>query len=148
MRLLKLLFIVVPHQSVCIAQWHAGPEGFKSGNVVITVIAIAFRFPGVISRSVRSRESRVRRSRGEKTEERKRESRFILMPKSNQLTRTELEMALQDYQRICTLHRLQPLLYPARSVPGAVRHTLRHNAAREGREQCADVGKHENTRIR
>lgn len=45
----------------------------------------------------------------------KRESRFILMPKSNQLARMELEMALRGYQRICTLHRLQPLPCPAQT---------------------------------
>jgi len=76
----------------------------------------------------------------------RRESRFILMPKSNQLARMELEMALRGYQRICTLHRLQPPCH-AQARPSAVRHALRYNTAREGREQCADVGKHENTRI-
>lgn len=48
-------------------------------------------------------------STAEQDERPKRESRFILMPKSNQLARMELEMALRGYQRICTLHRLQPL---------------------------------------
>jgi hypothetical protein len=53
----------------------------------------------------------------------------------------ELEMALQGYQRICTLHR------GCNPCPGTVRHALRHNTAREGREQCVDVGKHESARI-
>jgi len=76
MRLLKFSFIVVPYRSVCIGQWHVGPEGFKGGNVVITVIAIAFRFPDVISKSVRSREKQ-RRVRSEREGRSKRESLYL-----------------------------------------------------------------------
>ena len=60
------------------------------------------------------------------------ESRFILMPKSNRLLHG-IRDGITSYQRICTLHSVQPQAWPVRRTYATVRIVAQCRV--EGREQ-------------
>lgn len=127
-------------------KWRAGPEGVKSGNVVIAVIAIVFR---VISRNVYSREK-------ERDERDEREG-VRGLPKrrgSSLYLNAEIESARAHGIRDGITGLSAHMHSAYRSCNPSCARARCHEAcpslqwcAREGREQCTDVGKHENTRI-